>query len=52
MPRIMRGRLLATLIVSLVSLHLHAGIYEVRFRTTDVRGNRTRHPKRHVVRVH
>jgi hypothetical protein len=31
--------------------HLRAGTYEVRFRTTDVRGNGTRHPKRHVVRV-
>jgi hypothetical protein len=31
--------------------HLRRGVYEVRFRTTDVRGNRTRRPKLHVVHV-
>ena len=32
--------------------HLPAGTYVVRFRTTDSRGNTTRHAKRHVVRLH
>jgi Tol biopolymer transport system component len=31
---------------------LARGTYEVRFRTTDVKGHRTRHPKRHVVHLH
>lgn len=31
--------------------HLPRGTYEVRFRTTDVKGNRTRHPKRRVVKL-
>ena len=31
---------------------LPKGTYHVRFRTTDVKGHRTKHPRRHVVRLH
>lgn len=31
---------------------LPKGTYEVRFRATDVKGHRTKHPKRHVVHLH
>jgi WD40-like Beta Propeller Repeat len=30
---------------------LAKGTYEVRFRTTDVKGHRTKHPRRHLVKV-
>ena len=32
--------------------HLPDGTYELRFRTTDVRGHTTKHPRRRVVRLH
>jgi Tol biopolymer transport system component len=32
--------------------HLPDGTYEVRFRTTDIKGHRTKHPKRRIVHLH
>ena len=32
--------------------HLPDGTYEIRFRTTDVKGHTTKHPKRRVVHLH